>query len=196
MQLRLASALTSLNSAWKPRSPASNNNRRWLRCGACVVGGLLLSGCLGYHVGPTNGMAAGARTVQIQPFVNQTTEPHLTDALETALRQQLQQDGTYQLATREPGDIVLTGVITDYRREALSFQPQDVLTPTDFRVTMTAQVTARERSTGKIIFAQKVTGATLVRVGSDLNSAERQARPLLANSLANNITALLVDGAW
>ncbi|HKI69358.1 MAG TPA: LPS assembly lipoprotein LptE, partial [Verrucomicrobiae bacterium] len=124
------------------------------------------------------------------------TEPHLTDALETALRKQLQQDGTYQLATREPGDIILTGRITDYRREGLSFQPQDVLTPTDFRVTVTAQVTARERSTDKIIFEQKVTGSTLVRVGSDLTSAERQARPLLANDLARNITSLLVNGSW
>ena len=157
---------------------------------------LLLNGCLGYRVGPTNGEAAGAQSVQIRPFVNQTTEPHLTDALETALRKQLQQDGTYQLATREPGDIILTGRITDYRREGLSFQPQDVLTPTDFRVTVTAQVTARERSTDKIIFEQKVTGSTLVRVGSDLTSAERQARPLLANDLARNITSLLVNGSW
>lgn len=147
-------------------------------------------------MGPTNGVAAGIQTVQIQPFVNQTLEPHLTDAVEIALRKQLQQDGTYQLATHEPGDIVLTGVITDYRREALSFQPQDVLTPTDFRVTVTAQVTARERSTEKIIFDQKVTGSALVRVGSDLTSAERQARPLLANSLARSVTSLLVSGGW
>jgi Lipopolysaccharide-assembly len=157
---------------------------------------LLLGGCLGYQVGPTNGATAGAQTVQIRPFVNKTTEPHLTDTVETALRKKLQQDGTYQLATHEPGDIILSGVITDYRREALSFQPQDVFTPTDFRVVVTAQVTARERSTDRIIFNQKVTGATLVRVGSDLTSAERQARPLLANSLASNIASLLVDGGW
>jgi hypothetical protein len=37
---------------------------------------------------------------------------------------------------------------------------------------------------------------TLIRVGSDLTSAERQALPLLAADLARNITALLADGTW
>ena len=37
---------------------------------------------------------------------------------------------------------------------------------------------------------------TLVRVGSDLSSAERQAIPLLADDLAKNVTELLVDGTW
>ena len=37
---------------------------------------------------------------------------------------------------------------------------------------------------------------TLVRVGSDLTSAERQALPVLAEDLARNITSILVDGSW
>ncbi len=114
----------------------------------------------------------------------------------SALRKQLQQDGTYRLATHDEGDIIVTGVITGYRREELAFQPQDVLTVTDFRVIMTAQVTARERGTDKILFDKSMSGSTLVRVGSDLTSAERQARPLLAADLAKNITSQLVDGSW
>ena len=42
----------------------------------------------------------------------------------------------------------------------------------------------------------KKAGMTLVRVGPDLQSTERQALPLLATDLANNVTALLVDGSW
>ena len=62
---------------------------------------------------------------------------------------------------------------------------------------VTAHVTAREVTSGKIIFEKKdVTGYTLVRVGSDLSSAERQAVPLLADDLAKNVTAMLVDGGW
>jgi len=57
-------------------------------------------------------------------------------------------------------------------------------------------VTARERSTGKVILNQPVTGFTFIRVTTDLTSAERQALPLLAADLARNATALLAEGGW
>ena len=74
--------------------------------------------------------------------------------------------------------------------------PDDIATARDYQVRLTAQVTARERSTGRVLFDQPVTGTTLIRVGSDLTSTERQALPLLADDLARQITALLVDGGW
>ena len=112
------------------------------------------------------------------------------------MRKQLQRDGTYKLATHEDGDILVSGVVTRYRRQELSFIPTDILTVRDYRLSLTAQVVARERGTGKVIFDQPVTGYTLIRVGTDITSAERQALPLLAGELAKNATALLVDGGW
>jgi hypothetical protein len=91
---------------------------------------------------------------------------------------------------------VVTGVLTKYYRQDISFVPNDVTTVRDYRLRLTAQVTARERSTGKVLFDQPLTGHTLIRVGSDLTSTERQAFPLLANDLAKQITSLLVDGSW
>jgi len=41
-----------------------------------------------------------------------------------------------------------------------------------------------------------VTGYTLVHVGTDLADAERQAAPLLAEDLAQNIAELLTEGVW
>ena len=37
---------------------------------------------------------------------------------------------------------------------------------------------------------------TLVNVGTDLPSAERQSLPLLADDLAHNITVALTEGGW
>jgi hypothetical protein len=155
-----------------------------------------LTGCAGYRLGPTNGVAARERSVQIIPFSNQTLEPRLGDAVTAQLRKALQRDGTYQLASHNDGDIIVSGVITTYIRFPLSFQPTDALTVTDYSVQLVAQVTARERSSGKVILDRRVTGSTLVIVGSDLTSSERQALPLLAGDLAKNVTALLVDGSW
>jgi hypothetical protein len=162
---------------------------------ACVLA-LVLSGCAGYQLGPTNGQPAGARSIQIEPIVNKTFIPRLGDYVNNSLRKQLQQDGTYRLETHDDGDIIVSGVITDYQRKELSFQPQDVITVLDYEITVTAQITARERATGKILFDRPVKGRTEIRAGTDLTDTERQAAPLLANDLAKKTTALLVDGTW
>jgi hypothetical protein len=150
-----------------------------------------LSGCAGYTLGPSNGLAAREKSVQIAPFSNQTLEPRLTDAVTAQLRKQLQQDGTYQLATHDNGDLLLSGVITGFQRHEMSFLRNDLVTVRDYRLSLTAQVTARDRASGKIILDQPVSGYTIIRVGSDLTSTERQALPLLAADLAKNVTALL-----
>jgi len=161
-----------------------------------LLGAVLLTGCAGYQLGPTNQVAPREKSVQVNPFANQTLEPKLTDALTSQLRKQLSKDGTYRLASHDDGDIIVSGVITGYNRHELSFERSDTLTVRDYRVTLTAHVTARERSSGKILLDQPVTGFTFVRVGTDLVSSERQALPLLAENLARNVTDLLADGTW
>ncbi len=161
----------------------------------CILLLSLTAGCA-YRLGPTNGEWSGSRSVQVTPFVNKTIEPRLSDAVTTQVRKQIQRDGTYRLSSRDEGDIILTGTITDFERSGLSFQPTDVVTPRDYWIRMTARVSARERLTGNILFDRTVIGRTTMRVGADLVSAERQAAPLLAEDLARNITALLADGTW
>ena len=157
---------------------------------------VVFAGCASYKLGPTNGEQAGDKSVQVVPFVNQTLEPHLTDAVTTELRDRLQRDGTYKLSTHGDADIVVTGVIVNYGRGVLSFQPGDTFTARDYRLTLTAEVTATQRATGKIIFAKKIKGVTTMRSGADIVSDERQALPLLAADLAKNVIDQLVEGGW
>jgi hypothetical protein len=187
-------------------SDSRNVNRRFpepvekasagLRRLAAFGGLLLLSAGCAYQLGPTNGTRAGARSIQVQPFENKTIEPRLVEAVGLALRRNLQQDGTYKLHTGQEGDIVVTGAILTYERHSLSFVSRDVITPRDYRLTITAHVTARERATGKMLLDRTLTGHSDIRIGADLVSSERQALPLVAADLARNATALLVDGTW
>ncbi len=165
----------------------------WITCGLAAG---LWTGCAGYRLGPTNSQSAGARSIRIQPIANQTVEPRLGEAVTAALRKQFQQDATYRLATQDNGDLVVTGVITHYQRRELSFLPDDVLTVKDYGVSLTAKITARERTSGRVILDQPVTGQTMLRVGTDLTSAERQALPLLAEDLAKHVVALIAEGTW
>jgi hypothetical protein len=159
---------------------------------------LLLIGLVGcaYRLGPTNGVVAGSKSIEIAPFQNETMEPRLIEAVATALRRKMQQDGTYKLDTQGGGDIIVTGVILSYDRGALSFQPSDILSVRDYEITLTAHILAKDKHSGALLLDKAVKGRTTVRILNDLTSSERQAVPLLAQDLARNITSLLTDGSW
>jgi hypothetical protein len=186
--------LTDNATAWG--GGALRQRRRAASGVACCLLWLVMAGCAGYRLGPTNGLAAGSKSIQVNLFQNHTLEPRLTEAVAQALRKRLQQDGTFKLATRGDADIVVSGVITRYTRLPVSFQPRDVITARDLDVALCVQVTAEDRATGKKLLDREVRGRTTVRVVADLASVERQALPLLAEDLARNVTALLVDGTW
>lgn len=157
----------------------------------------LVAGCAGYHLGPVNGASAGAKSIEVQPFNNQTLQPRLGDAITQSLRERLQTDATYRLASHGgSGDVVVTGVVREYSRQGLGFLNTDVTTPENYRVDLVVHVIARDRLSGKTILDKDVKGHTFVHIGDDLASAERQAMPILAEDLAQNISELLTEGAW
>jgi hypothetical protein len=157
---------------------------------------MLLTGCAGYKLGPTNGTAAGSRSIQVNFFKNDTLEPRLIEATAQALRKSLQQDGTFRLDTGGDGDLVVNGVITKFLRDGISFQPADVITVRDYSLSITAKITVRDRHSGKTVLDKEVTGKTTIRVGQDLASSERQAVPMIAEELARRATTLIADGTW
>lgn len=177
-------------------SPASRVPRRAAMAIGWVGALLLLGGCAGYTLGPTNGMAAGTRTVQINLFGNQTQEPRLAEPIANAIRKHVQQDGTFQLATHGTADVIVDGTLVGYQRDPLSFNPSDIVTTRDYEARLTAKVRAVDRTTGRVLFDRELIGKTLIAGQADRPSAERQAVPLLAEDLARNITSLLVDGRW
>ena len=150
-------------------------------------------------MGPVSGDVAGDRSIEVAPFASKVIEPRVGDAVTTSLRRQLQQEGTFRLNTRGEADIVVTGSVIEYDRSNISFRPEDILTPRDYRLRIRAHVTARDRTSGRVLVDRDVLGHTTVRAMPDLpdlSSAERQAIPQAAEELARNITALLTEGAW
>jgi hypothetical protein len=156
----------------------------------------LFAGCAGYQVGPTSGLEAGSRSIQINPPVNQTFEPRVAEELNHQLRKQIQRDGTFHLNTRGEGDVVVTATITRYQRFGETYLQRDTLTARDYRIHLAAQVTAYDRVSGKNLVQREFIGRTTVRIGGDQASAERQALPLVTEDLARSITSALVDGEW
>jgi hypothetical protein len=156
----------------------------------------LLAGCAGYQLGPTNGTAAGSRSVEVRLFANHTLEPRLSEPIAQALRKRLQQDGTFHLDTQGNADVIVTGDITSFARDPLSFQRTDIITTRDYDMKVTVHVKATERGSGKVLVERDVTGRSTIQGGADLGSAEREAAPLVAESIARQVTDLLADGSW
>lgn len=178
------------------RVESQGRRMRGLLAPAIAAGALLLSGCAGYQVGPTNGMSAGSRSVEVALFPNHTLEPRLSEPVAQALRKRVQQDGTFKLATDGAADVVITGELTQFERVPLSFKPNDIITTRDYDIKLTAHVRAVERGSGKVLFERDVIGRSTVQNTADLSSAERQIAPLVAEDLARKVTGYLVDGSW
>jgi hypothetical protein len=160
---------------------------------ACALGS---GGCAGYRLGSTDGFPSGYRTVSVTPFANRTLEPRLSDDCTFALRKEIQRDGTFRLTADSSANLEVTGEVVRYERLEVSFLSSDTTTARDYRLDLTARVVAKERNSGKVVLDREVTGHSLMRVGSDLPSAERQTMPLVATDLARQVTALLADGSW
>ena len=163
--------------------------------GAAVLALLLGSaGCAGYRLGPVNGAVAGARSVQVKFFENETLEPRLIAAVNHSLRQQLQQDGTFRVESE--GDLVVSGVLKNFTRNGVNYKPDDILAVQDYSLQLTAQVTVTDRVTGKVMVERDIVGSSLVRVSTDFASGQRQAIPLIANQIALRATSIIADGEW
>ena len=168
------------------------NTTKWLSLTLISV----LTGCVGYTAGPTNGAIAGARTVGVSFFKNETLEPRLAVAVNRALKRNLQQDGTFELETSGNADLLVTGELTDFLRGGVSYTPGDILTVQDYHLQLTAKIKVTDRVTGEVIMQREITGSSIVRAGNDLTASQRQAVPLIADQLARQATSLIVDGDW
>lgn len=165
--------------------------------GVCAGVVLLLAlGCAGYRVGPPSGLPAREKTVYVTPFSNRTLEPRLGEAVTQALRKRLSQEGTFKLVTRGSADIVVSGTLTQYSRQAVAYEHGDVITARDFEAILTARVIAEPTGGGPPLLDRDVRGRATFRIGRDQTTSERLALPALAEDVARQITSLLADGAW
>jgi hypothetical protein len=159
-----------------------------------VFGGLAL-GCASYHVGP-NKRIAGARSVEVKFFKDETFVPRLATAVNRAMKSEFQDDGTYSLETQSEGDLVVTGRLTNFRRNGVSYKPDDVLTVQDYTMELTAEIKVYKRGNPDPIFRETIIGTAVVPARNDLTAGQRQAVPIIAAKLAEQAVLQIVDRDW
>ena len=155
---------------------------------------LFTFGCAGYRVGPV--AKRNFTSIAVPVFRNETLLPQLEAQVSNAIIKRLQQDGSLRIETEPRADVVLTGTIFRYERNALRTLRSDTGVPREFEIAITVRVEAKDRRTGETVLkSTEVVGKSDVFIGEDQQSAEEQVLPLVADDIGRQIARLLVE-SW
>ena len=165
------------------------------RATRCLLTGLLAvltGGCATYHLGATQSLPY--RSVAVPMFKNKTFKPQLEAQITNAIIKRFQTDGTLRIESVADADVIITGQITKFYRRELRVTQTDVNAPREYRDVIEAQIEARVRATGELVFTPvTVEGHADTFIGTDLQSADEQALPLIAEDLAKRVVPLLAE---
>ena len=155
----------------------------------------LLAGCAGYHLGPaTPGYLKDVHSIAVPTFGNNSLTPRIEVLITSTVIKQFQQDGTFRIASADNADATLKAEIVAVGRNPARSVRGNVLSTTEFNLTLTVKYTLLGRD-GKVLGSPGgVTGSTSFFVGSDINTDERQALPLAAEELARHLVSQLSEG--
>jgi len=156
---------------------------------------LLLTGCLGYHVGPVKpSVLRDVHGIAVPTFENKTLLPRVEVLITDSVIKQLQQDGTYQITNEDQADATLSGEISRIARTPARSVRGNVLATTEFALTLSVKYTLTGKNGEQLAGGNEATGTTSFFVSSDVTTDERQALPLATEDLATRLVSQISEG--
>jgi len=156
---------------------------------------LALSGCLGYHIGPVKPYyLRDVHTIAVPTLKNRTLVPRIEVLVTDTVIKQLQQDGTFQVASNDKADATLDGEIYYIHRLPARSVRGNVLATTEFSLALSVKYSLIGRDGKALAGPAEAVGTTSFFVSSDVTSDERQALPLATEDLATRLVSQLSEG--
>lgn len=111
----------------------------------------LLAGC-GYHVqGRQSNLPPDVRLVFVELFDNRTLEPFIENTVTSRISERFSRGRVLQFVGDGSGaDAVLSGAVTDYQSDPISYDPQDRIL--EYRSTMSVTALLRRTSDGQVVW--------------------------------------------
>jgi hypothetical protein len=154
-----------------------------------------LGGCLGYHVGPVKPYyLRDVHTIAVPTFTNRTLVPRIEVLVTDTVIKQLQQDGTFQIASGDNADATLTGEVSRITRAPARSVRGNVLATTEFSLVLVVRYSLTGRDGKQLVPPNDAVGSTSFFVSSDVTSDERQALPLATEDLATRLVSDVSEG--
>ncbi|HST29887.1 MAG TPA: LptE family protein [Chthoniobacterales bacterium] len=162
---------------------------------AAALACLVLSGCLGYHIGPAKpNYLRDVHTIAIPTFENKTLLPRVEVLITDTVIKQFQQDGTYRIVSGDTADATLKAEISRISRSPARSVVGNVLATSEFNLSMHVKWRLVGRDGKNLGPPGEVVGTTSFFVGTDVTTDERQALPLATEELANRLVTQLSEG--
>jgi hypothetical protein len=167
-----------------------------VRLAIVMLGLLALEGCAGYRVGNTSGRdLQGVRSVYVPMAKNTSLVPDLQMTVTNAIIRRFNNDGTLEVNQNANADSELDVVVTNIQSTAIRSSNSDILVTAQYELTIQATATYTNRRLGRKMFENySVAGSTSYFTQADIQEGERQALPLAADDLANNVVKLITEG--
>jgi len=162
---------------------------------AATLAGLVLTGCLGYHIGPAKpNYLQNVHNIAIPTFENKTLMPRVEVLVTGTVIKQFQQDGTYRVVSGDRADATLKGEISRISRSPARSVVGNVLATSEFNLAIHVRWRLVGPDGKNLGPPGDVVGTTSFFVGTDVTTDERQALPLATEELANRLVTQLSEG--
>ena len=134
------------------------------------------------------------QTIAVPTFKNKTLLPRIEVLVTATVIKQLQQDGTFKIASNNDADAVLKGEITRIDRLPARSVRGNVLATREFNLRMEVRYTVASRDGTALVPNGHAAGTTSFFVSADPTTDERQALPLATEELAGQLVTQLSEG--
>lgn len=157
---------------------------------------MLFTSCAGYQLGPVKpSKMAGIETLFVPVFANDTLEMRIETLVTNTVLQQIQLDGTYDLAPAyDEADAVMEATIVDVERRPRRSVRGNVIATAEFEVSIEIAYRIIDPRTGVQLLAGTARGQTNFFVGDDIQQEEAQAIPVAARDAAKQLVSEISEG--
>jgi len=117
----------------------------------CLVAGISVAGC-GYST--QSSLAPQYQTIAVSPFYDETREYDLQAPLTNAVTRKFIHDTRLDVVHPDKADLLLEGVILDYRLKGLTYDRNDDVT--QYLLVVTAGVRVTDLRSGEVLWEEQV----------------------------------------
>lgn len=151
-----------------------------------------LTGCAGYRLGSM--LPPDIRTVYVPTFVNKTKEPLLEVETTAATIEEIQKDGSLQIAKESDADAILEVALIGFDLSPVTYRRDEDTAAKEYRMTITVAFVMR-RTSDKTVVAEspRLSGDATFELIGNLSSSKLRGLPNASSDLAHKIVERLVE---
>jgi hypothetical protein len=129
--------------------------------------------------------------------VNETDETAVPGPVTNAILQEIDRDGTFRHARKDEADAILEVTVKKIERSPIQQSVEQYLTTLQYQLTITLEYRVYSLKEKKeVIPKATIRGYTTFFVQGDQTESQRQALPLAAQNVAQNLVSALANRGW